>query len=180
MQRFTLSSSLSLLVFAAACGGSVDQSSVTSEPKESTPMKEATPSSPVAPDSLVGTYHLTQVDATNLQIRADGTYTWTIEGCDFGGGQCGTWRSGLGGTVILEADKDEMEWTHDGSFKQRVQTLRVEKDGTKGVTVQGITSDGQAFRQSWSAGRACAICGGNLGPTGQETCDAPLPDVCGW
>jgi hypothetical protein len=176
-----LTSCLSLSLLLSACGGSVEQASVTGEPRSSTPTKEAAPSAPPsAPTDLVGIYHLTQVDATNLELRADGTYTWTIEGCDFGGGQCGTWKAGLGGAVVLEADKDEMEWMHDGSFKRRVKTLRVEKDGAKGVTVQGITDDGEAFKQSWSAGRACAICGGNLGPTGQEECDAPLPDVCGW
>ena len=59
-----------------------------------------------------------------------------------------------------------------------MQTLTVKKNGDD-VTVLGVTDAGKAFEQSWKKGRSCAVCGGNLGPTGQEACSAPLPKVCG-
>lgn len=154
-----------LLLLAAACGGSTS----------------ATPagSSGTATDAeaLVGTYRLDQVDATNLEIRADGFYQWSIEGCDFGGGQCGTWKTDASGNVVLESGDADIEWSYGGSFKQIVRTIQLKKSGDD-VTVLGVTDTGKSFEQSWKKGRSCAVCGGNLGPTGQEACATPLPKIC--
>jgi len=161
---------LSLFLLLAACGGST-----SSAPSGSSGSSGSSGTS--TPDSFVGIYHLDQVDATNLELRADGLYQWSIEGCDFGGGQCGTWKADDEGNIVLESGSAAVEWSYDGSFKQVVQTLTIKKNGGD-VTVLGVTDKGKSFEQSWKKGRSCAICG-NVGPTGQEECSAPLPKVCG-
>lgn len=149
---------------ASACGGGTGK-----------PASGATLSAAPLP---LGTYHLDQVDATNLDLRADGTYQWSIEGCDFGGGQCGTWKQDDAGNLLLTGGSAEIVWTFEGSFKQPMRTLAVKKDG-EDVTVVGETKGGKQVSQKWKKGRRCAVCGGNVGPTGQEACDTPLPNVCG-
>lgn len=172
----------SLSLSFLACGGAVDGASSTGSSGGSSGAAPA-PSSPTKegarpPAGVVGVFHLSRVDATNLEIRADGFYKWSIEGCDFGGGQCGYWKTGEGGKSIILDGGPATEWSHDGSFKARVTQLRVTPDGQGGVEVQGITTGAESFRQTWEGGRVCAVCGGSLGPTGQEACDAPLPDIC--
>jgi hypothetical protein len=160
MTSLTLRSFALLLV---ACGG-------TTTPSESAP------GSPEAEAPTVGVYHLDQVDATNLEIRADGAFQWTIEGCDFGGGQCGSWEK-KDGKLVLSGGPPGLEWSHDGSFKAKLRALVVTRDGDD-LLVAGQTETGESFTQTWKKGRSCAICGGQLGPTGQELCDAPLPSKC--
>ncbi len=160
---------LPLLLLLVACGGSTD----------ATPTGSSGSSGGTATGAaLVGTYHLSEVDATNLDVRSDGTYQWSIEGCDFGGGQCGTWTTKDEGTIVLESGGADIEWSYGGSFRQVVKTLTVKKNG-EDVTVVGVTSAGESFEQPWTKGRSCAVCGGSLGPTGQEACGTPLPKVCG-
>lgn len=163
---------LSFFLLLAACGGSTE-----STPTGSSGSSGSSGATPTAAE-LVGTYHLAQVDATNLDVRADGTYQWSIEGCDFGGGQCGTWKTNEEGALVLESGGADIEWSYGGSFRQVMQTLTVKKNG-EDVTVFGVTKTGKSFEQSWTKGRSCALCGGNLGPTGQEACLTPLPKVCG-
>jgi hypothetical protein len=159
---------------ATAAGRAAGATWVLAAPVEAPP-----PLDPKVADApALGTYHLDQVDATNLDIRADGSYQWSIEGCDFGGGQCGTWKQNDAGNLVLESGSAEIEWSYDGSFKQPLRTLSVKKNG-EDVSVVGETKDGKTFTQSWKKGRSCAVCGGNLGPTGQEACSTPLPKVCG-
>lgn len=170
-----LSTALFSLCFVAvaACGGTTsDTTSGSSGSSGSTP----TPSSPNG-SAVVGIYHLDQVDATNLEIRSDGSYQWSIEGCDFGGGQCGTWKSNAEGVLALESGSAPVEWSYGGSFRAELTRLAVKKDGDD-VLVLGETKDGKSFEQSWKKGRSCALCGGQLGPTGQEACSTPLPKIC--
>lgn len=171
--RLLPSALLPVATALAACTGGAtpigDQASApASAPGDATP---------AAPDPVVGVYHLSQVDATNLQLDADGTFRWTIEGCDYGGGQCGRWTKDAAGEIMLSAGDAELEWSWDGSFKQGMRWLRVSKT-SDGVHVEGETTSSEHVRQEWKAGRACAVCGGNLGPTGQSECNDPLPDVC--
>lgn len=165
---------LVLVTALAACtGGATPIGDEPTSPAASAP----TESTPTAPDPVVGVYHLSQVDATNLQLDADGTFRWTIEGCDFGGGQCGTWTKNASGEIMLSAGDAELEWSWDGSFRQGMRWLRVSKTAD-GVHVEGETTSSEHVTQEWEAGRSCAVCGGNLGPTGQNECTDPLPDVC--
>lgn len=160
----------------AACGGSTESSGASSSGSSGASSSGASPTPSGAPVAL-GIYHLDQVDATNLEIRADGAFQWTIEGCDFGGGQCGAWTE-RNGKLVLSGGPQGLEWTHAGSFKQRMQTVTVTQSGDD-VTVSGTTNDGESFTQTWKKGRSCAVCGGQLGPTGQEACTVPLPQQCG-
>jgi hypothetical protein len=169
----------SVLGLAACGGGTADVGGTPGGGTSPAPggTSTATPATPAAPDPVVGIYHLSQVDATNLELRADGTYRWTIEGCDFGGGQCGYWKKALSGEVMLSAGDADLEWSWDGSFKQKMRWLSVTKTAD-GVRVVGETSSSQKVTQDWKTGRSCAVCGGNLGPTGQKECTEPLPEVC--
>lgn len=157
-----------------ACGGATDPSGESTSSGSS----GVSPSSPISPEAgpLVGVYHLAQVDATNLEIRADGAFQWTIEGCDFGGGQCGSWTR-QDGKLVLSGGPPGLEWSYAGSFAAKLRALVVTKNGDD-LLVAGQTVDGEAFTQTWKKGRSCAVCGGQLGPTGQESCTTPLPKMC--
>jgi hypothetical protein len=152
----------------AACGGAAATPDSSSAPA---------PSSSPAP----GIYHLDQVDATNLEIYPDGTYAWSIEGCDFGGGQCGAWKPNQVGNLVLSAGSADLEWSYGGSFRQKLASAMVVKKGDD-LEVVGETDDGERFTQTWRRGRSCAVCGdtasGSLGPVGQQECDEPLPSIC--
>ena len=167
------------LFFAAplvlvACGGSTEPTATSSSSSSGSSGQETSKTSAAA--AAIGIYHLDQVDATNLEIRADGAFQWTIEGCDFGGGQCGSWTE-ANGKLALSGGPPGLEWSHDGSFKARVTDIVVTKTG-EDLLVSGLTKDGRAFTQTWKKGRSCAICGGQLGPTGQQECSTPLPREC--
>lgn len=172
--------SVSGFAFVAGCseGGSGALPSSDSDP---TNPSSRVPSDPTGRNT-VGTWHLQQVDATNLEIKSDGTFRWSIEGCDFGGGDCGTWTldpDGLG--IRLNGTREGgFTWSSDGSFKTPVTSLRVTRTNDASAVLVTDPNDASASKpsQRWESGRVCAICGGNLGPTGQQKCSEPLPDVC--
>lgn len=157
-----------------ACGGvSESTTTTTSSPNPSTP--EATPDDS---SSQAAVWHKEQVDATNLRIDSNGRFRWSISGCDFGGGDQGRWeKHPEGGIVLLPAPGyDFFTWSHEG-FGDQATALRLTRSGDE-VTIQGSMENGSTLKQTWKSGCACAICGGNRGPTGQETCKAPLPEIC--
>jgi hypothetical protein len=172
------STALALVACAAlfACGGATDATG-TSSSGSSGVIPSPSASSPFAPDTkLLSVYHLDQVDATNLELRPDGSFQWTIEGCDFGGGQCGGWAK-QDDKLVLSGGPPGLEWSYGGSFKQRVTALVATKKGDD-LVVSGLTASGESFTQLWKQGRSCALCGGQLGPTGQSACSDPLPKMC--
>ena len=122
-------------------------------------------------------YHLDgMVDAVNLALLADGTFHWTIDGCDFFGGDCGVWvPEGSGAILTPNAGVAAFNWVNGGTFAARAVrvTLRPGPAGDQ-VTASGLQLDGQPFKQTWNEGRICAMCGG-LGPTGLQPCSDPLP-----
>jgi hypothetical protein len=179
----------SLLVLAlVACGGSAESvsdpsSSTAPAPSGSSSQGPGNPESPEGPyygsdPKQAGVFHKEQVDATNLRIDSNYHFEWTISGCDFGGGDEGRWESHTEGGIVLlpNTGKTYFEWSHEG-FKDRAVSLRLTREGDD-VKIAGSMEDGTVISQTWKGGCACAVCGGNLGPTGQEECKAPLPEIC--
>lgn len=172
MLRHAVTLGVSILLFA--CGGATSTGS-SAAPAEDGGVLETAPDESVT--STFGIWHRAQVDATNLEIKADGTFRWTIEGCDFGGGDCGVWKAHPEGGIVLRpaAGDTSFEWMGSG-FRDAASALRVTRVGDT-VVIRG-TVGGEVRDQKWELGRVCAQCGGTLGPTGQNACDVPLPDVC--
>lgn len=87
------------------------------------------------------------------------------------------WKAHPQGGIVLAPGPGEtsFEWM-GGGFKDAASALRVTRAGDT-VVVRG-TIGGEVREQKWERGRVCAQCGGQLGPTGQEACDEPLPNVC--
>ena len=174
----------SLFVLAlVACGGSAESTSSSSpSPSPSGSSSSEPPGTEGPPYSSkpdeAGVFHKEQVDATNLRIDSNFHFAWTISGCDFGGGDEGRWESHSEGGILLlpNTGSEFFEWSHEG-FKDRALSLRLTHEGTD-VKITGKMEDGSIITQTWKGGCACAVCGGNLGPTGQETCKAPLPEIC--
>jgi hypothetical protein len=122
-------------------------------------------------------YHLEgKIDAVNLALEPDGTFHWTINGCDFFGGDCGVWvAEGSGAILTPHSSLPSFDWVNDGTFAAKVVrvTLRPGPAGDQ-VTASGVQTDGQPFKQTWKQGRVCPECGG-LGPTALYPCSDPLP-----
>jgi hypothetical protein len=125
---------------------------------------------------MIGSWSLPgHVDATNLEIRADGTFVWDIDGCDFGGGGEGRWRTdpvvGPPGAFIFEPPRGQatFDWMDDVTFRLPVASLRVARNGDH-LSVSG-DDRGKPFTQTWDPGSVCPNCGGQLGPTGQRKCE---------
>lgn len=157
--------SLSLLV---ACGGNTTSSTTTTNADAAAPATAAT--------ALVGVYHHAQVDATNLDLRDDGTFVWTIAGCDFAGGGCGTWTDDGRALTLRSSNGKPLTWSHDGSFVFRIDWAVVTKTDD-GASVTARPSDGSPdFTDTWKAGRVCPICSGG-GPSGERECNEALPDA---
>jgi hypothetical protein len=172
-----------------ACGGSaesVTDPSSSPAPSGSSSQSPGTSENPESPEgpyyasdpTQAGVFHKEQVDATNLRIDSNYHFEWTISGCDFGGGDEGRWESHSEGGIVLlpNTGKPYFEWSHEG-FKDRAVSLRLTHEGDD-VKITGSMEDGSVITQTWKGGCACAVCGGNLGPTGQEECKAPLPEIC--
>lgn len=124
---------------------------------------------------LTGVWHHAQIDATNLEIRSDGTFRWGIDGCDFLGGDTGVWRT-VGVEVELAADagRTTFAWVDDVSFANQVQWVRLSSPGEGTLTISG-SIDGKPFSQQWTRGGVCPTCGGELGPTSKpKLCSDPF------
>ena len=121
-------------------------------------------------------YHLEGlVDAVNLAVSPDGTFFWTIDGCDFFGGDCALWaRQGSGMQLEPVPGKPSFRWVHNGSFGTEVTRITLRPGpGADQATADGVTLTGVAFQQLWIAGRICPRCGG-LGPISLYLCPDPL------
>lgn len=137
---------------------------------------------PPGPD-LLGVYHLpseegaTVVDAVNLQLDEDGTFAWTVEGCDYCSGDRGVWKEAGQALVLSPRSGTSLRWFHGVTFKFAVKEVRVEAgEGPGAIRVTGISEEMQeAFVQDWPAGRMCPNCDSGLGPDGFALCDDPLP-----
>jgi len=132
------------------------------------------PEDQTLPVAYSGVFHHDAVDAVNLRINDDGTFKWTIYGCDFGASVEGVWTRSGDRIVLRSADGAQLDWSNAGSFRFPVDYVEVVAvDGQLDVT--GKTNlGGVAFEQTWPSGGVCVACGGQLGPTGQCACADPF------
>jgi hypothetical protein len=80
--------------------------------------------------------------------------------------------------LVPPAGESTMYWVNEVSFKAEVSAVRLTQ-GADGALIASGTEDGTPFEQPWPAGRVCATCGGDLGPSGVIPCEGPLPsDPC--
>ena len=124
----------------------------------------------------MGVFHHARLAATNLALRADGSFTWSTEKeCGEARGQCGTWTASKnGGVELLAAFQEPLRWIETGEPMQRISV----QETREGIAVTGVTIDGVTLHESWDVGRMCPVCRGGPGPAAQATCETPLPDVC--
>ncbi len=130
-----------------------------------------------------GTYHLPdQADASNLVLDADGTFRWTIEGCDLGGGDCGTWKRSQPHTIVLQPSpgKASFQWSSGGGISPTTALNVSSNAGSADLVIEVPQKGEKPTVARWKPGRVCAVCGGGAGPTGQKACtDAvPVPAQC--
>ncbi|HEY5926213.1 MAG TPA: hypothetical protein VIV11_31225 [Kofleriaceae bacterium] len=132
------------------------------------------PGDQTLPPAFSGFFHHDAVDAVNLRISDDGTFQWTIYGCDFGATVDGVWTRSGETIVLRSADAAPLDWSHGGSFRFQVDHVEVVAIDGRLDAVGKTATHGVAFEQSWAAGGVCAVCGGPLGPTGQCACADPF------
>jgi len=120
-------------------------------------------------------YHLEgAVDAVNLVVVPDGSFFWTINGCDFFGGDCAVWTKHGVDIELRPTDARLLfRWVQGGSFATEVVRVTLRPAGPDQVTADGVTTGGTAFKQLWSLGQICPSCGG-MGPTALYPCSDPL------
>lgn len=159
-----------MLLAVAGCGGDDDATEAEPDAGDGVEVDAAVEGLPAA---FEGYFHYEQIDATNLRLEEDGTFRWTISGCDFGGGDEGRWTVDGDKVLLRSATAAPLTWSHDGSFAFRVDEVELSA-GSGTLTAIGRNGGADAFEQTWLAGGACAICGGDLGPTGQCGCADPF------
>jgi hypothetical protein len=128
-----------------------------------------------------GTYYLPdQADASNLVLEPDGTFHWTIEGCDFGGGDCGTWKRSQPHTIVLQPSpgKTTFQWGSGGGVSATTSVNIASNAGSTDLVVDVPQQGAKPLAARWKLGRICAVCGGGTGPTGQKACTDPVPAQC--
>jgi hypothetical protein len=129
---------------------------------------------------FAGTYHLDRDDATNLELRADGTFRWSLEACDLHAGDCGTWAAVGSGFELRPGNGKSFSWVVGSSFANETSLLKIEPGSTPDrVIISGRAGQTDA-RQEWKRGRICPVCGSQLplGPSGTRACTDPIPWNC--
>jgi hypothetical protein len=136
-------------------------------------------SSPTEP--LVGAYHEAgEGDALNLVIDADGTWRWTINGCDFKGSACGTWAKNGDRLELSAPDAGKNAWINDVGLVDILGTLGATAQGDE-MVITGRVDAGEVrgLEQRWQRGAVCPVCEEGGGPRALEPCDkAPPKAVC--
>jgi hypothetical protein len=100
--------------------------------------------------ALVGTFHTGVGDAINLELRADGTFRWSIMACDASESVRGSWAAD-GSTVNLEPVE-----AFSNRFGNPVTRMQVLRDVSH-VTLR-IWSNTSFSDEPLSPGGVCAIC----------------------
>lgn len=150
-------------------------------PAAQAPAPPADAASMQAPDAtvpadLLGVFHLvepTALEAYNLRIHERGAFRWSLNGCDFFGGDRGRAVSSDVNTVTLLADhgEDTFSWVLADVVVSTV-TARV----TLNAVAPGvIRAEFDGRQQTWMSGAICPPCG----PTQTELypCPAAAEDL---
>lgn len=171
------------------CSATADFCNVRCTPGANAPLYPAQCPLPSCPclvgitprNEWAGTYYLPdQADASNLVLDADGTFHWTIEGCDFGGGDCGTWKRSQPHTIVLQPSpgKPTFQWASGGGVGQVASVNVASNAGSTDLVIDVPQKGEKPTVARWKQGRVCAVCGGGTGPTGQKQCTDPVPSQC--
>jgi hypothetical protein len=129
------------------------------------------------PARFAGMYHLDQDDATNLELRADGTFRWSLEACDLHAGDCGTWAAVGGGLELRPGNARSFSWVVGSSFANETLLLEIEPESTSDSLIISGRAGRNDVRQVWKRGRVCSVCGDQQ-PTGTRACTDPLAWTC--
>jgi len=113
------------------------------------------------------------IDAVDVAFSADGHFRWTIDGCDFGHVDEGTWRvvsrDARGITIELAPRRGmALTWVASMAFNQQAEsvTARVDTEHGRAMEVTVDRGGGKSDVQAWAPGRVCAVCG-HMGPIDQ-------------
>lgn len=124
---------LGLLIAASGCGGSGDGDSI--------------------PDAYLGIHHReTTGTAYNLEINADGTARWQLDGCDYLDGS--ELRASMeDGALTLRSADGSPTFSFAGDVVQSVRIV-AEESGVR------VTWGGPPQIEIWPTGAVCPSCGG--------------------
>lgn len=121
--------------------------------------------------AALGLHHLpSRVDAINLEFLEDDAFRWSLSGCDTFGGGSGRVEHESPTIVALvpEAGRSTFSWPGSVAVSPTARVrLHVFDDH-----LSELKDNGEAG-PTWLPGGVCTVCGGSLGPTGQEDCDDP-------
>jgi hypothetical protein len=120
-----------------------------------------------------GAYHVDgHVDAFTLQLDPDGAWYSSSCGCDFFGASTGVWRRD-GDTVVFRPTQGEKALSWPTNTFAGAELRGTLANGV--LTVEGRGTLGSREIERWVPGRICVVCGGQLGPTGLQSCSERLP-----
>jgi hypothetical protein len=132
--------------------------------------------SPGGAAQVAGVYHLLgAAQATNLELRDDGTFTLRADSCDSSGVlACGDWTAAGGRPHVVP--RDGLYWPTPNAFPSSVVRRVTMGVRDRELVVVGTSEWAGTFTQRWSPGRTCAVCGAHA-PGVESPCGDPLP-VC--
>ncbi|MHC4066148.1 MAG: hypothetical protein ACYSUI_16855 [Planctomycetota bacterium] len=116
--------------------------------------------------TAVGTYHEEfEVDASNLTITPDGSFSWELDGCDVGGD--------ASGSAVEEDDQLALypsnEYTPFCDWSGCTDSDRVVVERIDADTIATLSGN---YLITWLRGRICPICApGYFGPSALEPCE---------
>jgi hypothetical protein len=125
-----------------------------------------------------GMYHLAGPGpSTNLELRADGTFTLRRDACDSAGAlECGRWETETTTGGVRVVPREGIYWPTPETFPSAVLRGVALRHQGSGLEVTGASAWAGSFTQRWERGRSCQRC-----PADADTsrCAAPLP-ACAW
>jgi hypothetical protein len=126
--------------------------------------------------AVAGVYHLHgAAQATNLELRDDGTFTLRADSCDSSGVlACGEWTAAGGHPHVVP--QDGLYWPTPPAFPSSVVRRVTMGVRDRELVVVGTSEWAGTFTQRWLRGRMCAGCGAHA--SGVESPCADLLPPC--